>query len=285
MPPEGPTGEDRIAALVGGWPVPEAATAVLRTVAGGRREVVQATGRDDRPFDWASLTKLCTALAMAVAVEERTVDLDDPAGPPGSTLAHLLAHASGLGPDGRVLAPPARRRIYSNEGFDVAGRHLAERAAMPYTRYLTEGVLEPLGMRGVVAPEQGAASHALRGTLADLVALAGELLEPTLVSAATLAHATAVAFPGLDGVLPGFGQQRPCDWGLGFEVRDGKSPHYTGSGNDPRTFGHFGRGGGMCWVDPAAGVAVAVLTDRPFGPWAIEAWPAYSDAVLERWGR
>jgi hypothetical protein len=30
-----------------------------------------------------------------------------------------------------------------------------------------------------------------------------------------------------------------------------------------------------------AGIALAVLTDREFGPWAADAWPVLSDAVLE----
>ena len=82
-----------------------------------------------------------------------------------------------------------------------------------------------------------------------------------------------VQFPGLDGVLPGFGKQTPNDWGLGFELRDAKSPHWTGARNSPRTFGHFGRSGTFLWVDPDAGVALACLTDRNFGDWAKEAWP------------
>jgi len=34
------------------------------------------------------------------------------------------------------------------------------------------------------------------------------------------AGATRVAFPGLDGILPGYGRQKPNDWGLGVELRD-----------------------------------------------------------------
>ena len=97
---------------------------------------------------------------------------------------------------------------------------------------------------------------------------------------ATLDEATRVAFPGLDGVLPGFGRQSPNDWGLGFEIRDGKSPHWTGAGSSPRTYGHFGQAGTFLWVDPDAAAAAVVLTDRDFGPWAIEAWPAWTDGVL-----
>ena len=105
-------------------------------------------------------------------------------------------------------------------------------------------------------------------------------LAPTLVAAETLAEATSVQFPGLTGVLPGFGRQEPNDWGLGFELRDGKAPHWTGARNSPRTFGHFGAAGTFLWVDPDAQLACAVLTDREFGPWSVEEWPAFSDAVL-----
>ena len=122
------------------------------------------------------------------------------------------------------------------------------------------------------------------GTANDLMAFGRELLEPRVLSPAMLARATSVAFPGLDGVLPGFGRQRPNDWGLGFELRDGKTPHWTGRRNSPRTFGHFGRSGTFLWVDPVAGLACACVTNRDFGPWAAEAWPALSDEVVATFG-
>ena len=57
-----------------------------------------------------------------------------------------------------------------------------------------------------------------------------------------------------------------------------------GTRNSPRTFGHFGGAGTLVWLDPDAGVALACLTDLEFGDWALEAWPALSDAVLEEVG-
>ncbi len=81
-------------------------------------------------------------------------------------------------------------------------------------------------------------------------------------------------------MLPGVGLQDPNDWGLGFELRDGKTPHWTGDRNSASTFGHFGASGTFLWVDPEAGLALACLTDRAFGPWALDAWPPFSDAVL-----
>jgi len=232
---------------------------------------------------WASVTKLVTALAVLVAVEEGTVTLDEAAGPPGSTVRHLLAHASGLAfGDDRVLAPPGRRRIYSNRGFEVLGALVGDRAGIPFHTYLSEAVLVPLGM--AVTHLEGSPAAGLVGPLDDLARLAGELLAPTLVSSSTLGTATAVAFPGLAGVLPGYNRLDPLDWGLGFEVRDDKSPHWTGAANSATSFGHFGRSGSFLWVDPPAGLSCVVLSGRDFGPWAADAWPALSDAVLAEFG-
>jgi CubicO group peptidase (beta-lactamase class C family) len=247
------------------------------------RDLRVTTGPDRLGFPWASVTKVLTALAVWVGVEEGTVAWQDPAGPEGATLAHLLAHASGLAPDtDTVLAPPGERRIYSNRGFALAAGHLAARAAMPFDQYLAWGVIEPLGLRGTQL--SGSPASGATGPLVDLMAVGRELLSPTLISKETWSEATSVAFPGLAGVLPGFGRQDPNDWGLGVEVRDHKHPHWTGSRNSPGTFGHFGQSGSFIWVDPEAGLVAASLSDRPFGAWATRAWPAFSDAVLEAYG-
>ena len=253
-----------------------------RTAAAGvvNADAVLAThGPRDAVLRWASVTKLLTGLAVLVAVEEGTVDLDDPVGPPGSTLRHLLAHASGLPTDdGPPLMSPERRRIYSNAGIELAAAHVAERSAMPFADYLHASVVEPLQLAGAL---HGAAAWGYRGPLDDLLALGRELLAPTLVAAETLDEAVSVQFPGLAGVLPSFGRMEPNDWGLAFELRDAKSPHWTGTRNSPQTFGHFGAAGTFLWVDPVLGAACAVLTDREFGRWAIEAWPRFGDAVVE----
>jgi CubicO group peptidase (beta-lactamase class C family) len=258
---------------IDGWDAGVAAAGVVR--ADG---IVVAHGPRDAALPWASVTKLLTGLAFLVALEEGTVDLDEPAGPPDATLSHLLAHASGLPFEGEEpIAPPGRRRIYSNIGIELAARLLEERAEMPFADYFAHAVARPLGLAGRL---DGSPAHAYRGPLDDLLALARELLRPTLVAPETLAEATSVQFPGLDGVLPGFGRMEPNDWGLAFELRDAKAPHWTGSRNSERTFGHFGRSGTFLWIDPEAGLACGVLTDRPFGDWAKEAWPVLSDAVL-----
>ena len=236
-------------------------------------------GDDERAFDLASVTKLLAAYACLVAVEEGTVALDDPAGPPGSTVRHLLAHAAGFGFDTGSVMLPGRRRVYSNTGFEALAAHLARAAAMPADQYVTAAVLEPLGMTATRL-RHGSLAHSARSTGRDVARFARELLAPTLIAPATLAEATTVAFPGLDGVLPGIGRQSPNDWGLGFELRDHKSPHWTGATNSPETFGHFGASGTCLWVDPALERSLVILTNRDFGPWAMRAWPTLSDDVI-----
>jgi CubicO group peptidase (beta-lactamase class C family) len=256
------------------WGAAHAAVAVV-----GPGGILAAHGDIARAYRWASLTKLVTALAVLIVVERGRLALDEAAGPPGSTVRHLLAHASGLPFEaGVALAQPGRRRIYSNPAFDILGDLVAQRTGRPFCAVLTEWILGPLGMDGtrlVERPSQG-----LHGPLVDLASFARETLRPTLIDPATLAMATAVAFPGLTGVVPGVGRFEPCDWGLGFELHDAKRPHWMGERNSPSTFGHLGGAGTFLWVDPEAGFGLAVLTDREFGPWALEVWPTFSDVVL-----
>jgi CubicO group peptidase (beta-lactamase class C family) len=254
---------------VDGWPCAHVAVGVC-----GAAEATR--GDAELRFSWASVTKLATAVAMLVAAEEGVVDLDEPAGPPGATFRHLLAHAAGLPFEaGPPIARPGMHRIYSNYGFEVAAAFVETRAEMPFAEYFAH-VWSGTGM-----VLHGSAGSGVEGTLADLLALARELQAPTRVASETLAEASSVQFPGLAGVLPGFGRLERHDWGLGLELRDGKAPHWTGSLNAPSTFGHFGRSGTFLWVDPAAGIALGCLTDLDFGDWAKDAWSRLADAVLQ----
>jgi CubicO group peptidase (beta-lactamase class C family) len=255
------------------WPAEAVAVGVVR---GG--EAAGSHGPRERAFRWASVTKPVTALATLVAAEEGILDLDQAAGPSGSTVRHLLAHASGLPFEGREpIGRPGQRRIYSNAGFEVLAEVVGAAAEMPFAKYLHAAVLGPLELR---AELRGSPAAGLEGSLDDLLRLAVELQRPRLVAPETLAEARSVQFPGLVGVLPDIGRMEPNDWGLGFELRDEKTPHWTGSLNSPRTFGHFGGTGSFLWVDPDAELALACLTDLDFGPWALEAWPRLADAVL-----
>jgi CubicO group peptidase (beta-lactamase class C family) len=264
---------------IGEWPVPNAAAAVV-----GPSGVLASAGPLDRAFPLASVTKPLAALAVLVAVEEEAVSLADPADEaliPGATLRHLLAHASGLAPEQRMRSfPPAHRRVYSNVGIELAAELVERATALSFARYLDEALVRPLGLTGTSL--SGSPARDGVSTVADLARVAHELLSSTgLLSAPMRAELASVQYPGLRGVLPGFGSQDPNDWGLGFEIRGTKSPHWTGSRNSPRTFGHFGQSGTQLWVDPDARLALVVLTDRNFGDWARAAWPPLADAVLD----
>lgn len=266
---------DDLSELVSTWPVATASAGVTDAV-----RTLGVAGDPDRIAPIASVGKLLVGLSALVAVEEGTLALDEPAGPEGSTVRHLLAHASGLAFDGELsIAPPGRRRIYSNTGIDRFADHLAARAGMSFGEYLRQGVLEPLRMTRTDL--RGSPSRGVVSTVADLLAFSRELLRPTVVATGTLAEATRPQFPDLAGVLPDVGRFDPNPWGLTFEIRDAKRPHWTGDHNSPGTFGHFGGSGAFLWVDPESGLAATAITDRDFGPWALEVWPRFSDAVLD----
>lgn len=264
---------------VDGWDVPDVAAAVV-----GVDGVVEAHGPTARPFPLASVTKVLTAIAVHIAVEEGTVGLDDDVtdagGPEGSTTRHVLAHASGLAPDGdrTPLGPPERKRIYSNVGFEVLGDHLAARTGMAADDYVRAGLVDALGLGATTI--QGSPAHGYASSVDDLAALLVALHGGRLLAPPSVAAMTTPAYPELAGVLPGFGAQDPNPWGLGVEVRGRKDPHWTSAENSERTWGHFGRAGTFLWWDPAVDLGLVVLTHREFGPWAIEAWPALASAVL-----
>ena len=262
---------DAVEALrqVEGWPCAHVAVAV------DRRASRRLTATCERGFRWASVTKLATAVAVLVAAEEGIVDLDEPAGPPGSTVRHLLAHASGPAVRGRRRRSrgPGRGASTRTRGFDVLGELVGARAEMPFAEYFEPVWGFPLAGSpgsGVEALARAAARRRARAARAD----ADRARDARRGGDASSSRASTAC-------CPGFGRQTPNDWGLGFELRDGKTPHWTGARNSPRTFGHFGRSGTFLWVDPDAGLALACLTDLDFGDWAQEAWPRLADAVLE----
>lgn len=255
------------------WDVPFVAAGVTRADA-----TVATRGDAQRAVRLASVSKPVTALATLIAAEEGVLDLDEPAGPPGASVRHLLAHASGLPFEGQIpIAPPAHRRIYSNSGFQILGEHLARRSEMAAADYVRAAVCEPLGLALDPSGHPGAGMHA---SLDDVLALARELLAPALVALETHAEMISVQFPGLDGVLPDFGRFTPLDWGLGVELKGAKAPHWSGTLTSPQTFGHFGGSGTFLWVDPVAGIGCAALATREFGDWAKLVWPALSESVL-----
>lgn len=258
--------------LVATWPVDNVASAVIS----GDRLVT--AGDCDRAFELASVTKLLAAYGFLIAVEEGVFDLDQELGPEGATVRHMLAHASGVGfKAGDPVKPVGSRRIYSSYGFELLAQAVEEESEMSFADYLDEAVFQPLGMRSTQL--WGSAGHEGRSSVSDLVSFARELLNPRLLTPETLSEAFSVQFPELNGIVPGYGMYKPCPWGLGFEIKGTKDPHWTGTQMPATTVGHFGQSGTYLWLVPGSSVAMIALTDRPFGPWAKEPWAQANDAV------
>ena len=278
--------------VLAGFSFPVAVVASELDADGRTRTLIEA-GEVDEIFPFASVTKPIVAWSALVAVERGLLDLEAPAGAgtargsagagaavlPGATVRHLLAHTSGIAFDSdAVLAAPGTRRIYSNRGIELLGERLEEATATPLETWIETTVLEPLGMSSVLVP--GSPAHSGEGSARDLAVFARELAAPRLVGADLAAEATSVAFPGLDGVLPGYGRQAPNDFGLGVEVRGRKHPHWTGTANSPATFGHFGQSGSFVWVDPVARRQAVFLGAQPFRRAHVTQWPELSDQIL-----
>ncbi len=160
----------------------------------------------DTVFRIASMTKSFTALCIMRLRDEGKLSLDDPAeryvpelaglvyptaDSPRITIRHLLSHAEGFPEDNpwgdRQLAStdaemsammkggipfstaPGTAYEYSNFGFAILGRVVANVSRMPYRAYVQANVLRPLGMTSTtleaadVAPGRLAHGYRLEG--------------------------------------------------------------------------------------------------------------------------
>ena len=251
------------------WPADTVAGALLY-----RGEVIETVGDTAREFPVASITKLVAAYAVMMAVEEGAVELQQPADPEGSTLEHLLAHASGISFDSREPQKPVgERRIYSSAGYEWAADIVAEATGMDFAEYLREGILAPLGMESTRL--EGSAGHGLVSTVQDLAVFAGEVQEPQLLHPSTVADMRRVHFGGLRGIVPGYGSFKDCTWGLGFEIH-GNKDHWMGA-LPVDAAGHFGMSGTYLWV--AGDYAMVALTNRDFGEWCKPLWHDANTAI------
>ena len=263
--------------LTTNWPVPNASALVVQ-----RDEIVSTAGDVCKVQQLASLSKPICSWAILVAIEEGVITLETPLGQTGCTLRHLLSHAGGYPfDDPAPTALPERKRIYSNTGFDLAAAAVEQATAMTFSDYLQEAVLAPLGMNSSTLA--GPAASGMIGSTQDVGAFIQEVRSPTLVHPSTAAEALRVQYAYLAGTVPGVGRYDLCPWGLGFEIRGAKQPHWTGKLNSELTYGHFGAAGTMFWIDPAIDLALVALADLPFDKWALSAWPELSDAVIEEY--
>lgn len=156
---------------------------------------------EDTVFRIASMTKSFTAMAILKLREEGKLALDDPAekyvpelqrliypttDSPKITVRHLLSHAEGFPEDNpwgdqQLSAtdeqftllmrrgipfsnPPGVAYEYSNYGFAILGRIVANVSGVPYKDYVAAHVLKPLGMSSTtLEPKEVAADRLAHG--------------------------------------------------------------------------------------------------------------------------
>jgi CubicO group peptidase (beta-lactamase class C family) len=142
--------------------------------------------RPDSIFRLASITKLFTATAVHILADEGALTVDDPVRrhvpefpDRRITVRNLLSHGGGLQretPDdpgwrtGEFLAgddllaalriakrpfSPLERWKYSNLGYATLGEVVTNVSGTPYVRFVTERIIEPLGMRSTAFDPAG----------------------------------------------------------------------------------------------------------------------------------
>lgn len=275
------------------WPVANVAAFVVNFYTGRTFMLGDRT----KGFRFASVTKIASTLAFVAALSEGVISLDQQL-VGGMVVRDLMGHSSGLGSDidpnvdifdQQPIVAPRTRRVYSSAGFEFLAKWLEIESGILFDEYLKEVVLDPAGMAGSSlsggnwpgAGTTGAAAGMV-GNVVDLHNLAIALFHGTpYVDLSYLKEAKSPYLPDLPGVLPGFGLMDANTWGLGFEIRGKKYPHWTSVLNSEHTYGHFGASGTFLWIDPVAKIGFGVLTDKSFGVWAQKAWPIVSTYVLE----
>ncbi len=270
-------------------------------------------------FALASLTKPLVAAACMVALEEGLLDLDAEVRD-GFALRHLLSHCSGLPEPGLRWQeppgyPPGTQRWYSNAGYVQAARLLEAASGMSCAAYLRAAVLEPLAMDASLGlapadaartatvwqpgrygegelfnserfrldapPQSGAyASARAYGQLLSCLLAGGSAGGVALLAQETVDEMLAPQFGPLPGGVNGVGEWPDLCWGLGFDVRGQREPHWAGASLSPRAASHFGASGTLAWLDPESGLGLVALASRgSYTGWWREPWAALGAAV------
>jgi beta-lactamase class C len=216
-----------------------------------------------------------------------------------------------------LRSAPGDELRYSNAGYGIIARLTERVSGQPFWQTARTRVLEPLGIRDIVANPTGVAperiahltdtSHpgtdfetynsvywrglalpwgGLFGTPRDAVRFAAAFLPSGgrfLSEAATALMTTdqTMGVPG--GVESAKVRWNPGRWGLGWEVKGEKRRHWTGDFTSAQTFCHFGHAGTLLWADPERDIALAVFANRTvthMWGFILPRWARLSNAII-----
>lgn len=207
---------------------------------------------------------------------------------------------------------PKTRVAYSNVGYMLLGIIVERITHQPFASALKTIVLDPLGIEGyfgVEPPRRPARIEDVKkftGTPFEsyntlywrmraspdgglLTTAAGALqlirvflererkfLHPETVTAATRNQVENLGGGMIEGL-----EWPYCPWGLGPELRDAKTPHWTPTAASPTSFGHIGASGCIVWADPIADISWAILgTKTTSNAWNQQGFSAIGNAIL-----
>lgn len=238
-------------------------------------------------------------------------DLSDvPPGADTATELRTYLHA-------RPVVPIGSKVEYSNVGYGLLGLIVEAVSGQRFASFMRERLFQPAGMENAYlappdevadrivhvdgTPDPGSpyerfnSAHARRqthpaghivGNALDVAQFFQVFLDGGRANGVQLAAPATVRAmitnqtDGLRGGIEGFMTWEQCAWGLGFDLRGSKRPHFSGEYTSPGTFGHTGVAGTFAWADPASGLVCVMLANRMlYNSWNASRWSRFSTAV------
>lgn len=210
--------------------------------------------------------------------------------------------------------PPNTQVEYSNPGYGLLALIIEKLTGLSHASALDQLVFAPLNIEaylgvepprapvvlaGVRRPTAGTATEVFNSAFWRSLALpwagllttgAGALAlvrafdkTSDMLDPQTRAEAVSNQTADLDCRLFGLIPWQKCQWGLGPELRDHKSPHWAPPQASTDSFGHAGQSGSLVWADPHADVAWAILGTRVAdNGWLLRRAAAIGTAILGR---
>ncbi len=216
------------------------------------------------------------------------------------------------------VVPPGSKVEYSNVGYGLLGLVIEEVSRKPFATFMREHVFAPSGLDDTwLAPpdhlfprivrvdgtfDRGSSTERFNSTYArrrthpagSVIATARDVARffqmfldngvvegRQVISPATARLMITNHTAGLRGGIEGFMTWDDCAWGLGFDLRGNKRPHFSGEFTSPGAFGHTGVSGVFAWADPEIDLVCVMLANRTlFNAWNTSRWSRFSTAVV-----